>query len=81
MYRYLAVKELCQSDEIGGYETFGILAFERCGKCWIEAGRVSDVSISVKEVNVLAQLYTTEQLEPVHLQEMVLDFLNRSAVL
>ena len=69
MYRYIAVKEKLYHKDIGTYTSYGIKAFKD-GK---EVGFVSDVSVDRDFVEELVELCNTEQLDPIHLFDVVED--------
>lgn len=75
MYRYLSVKEVCHSQEVPEYISFGIRALQRRDSTWAEVLQISDVSVLCEEVNALARQCTAAQLEPVHLRAVVADFI------
>ena len=58
-------------NEYGGYETYGITA-SRCGKiiCTVE-----DVSLDREKVEQLVKRFNEGQLSPVHLDDMIENFL------
>lgn len=80
MYYYLPVEETCRSEEIGTYVCYGVCALKRCGLCWREIDRVSDAALERETAAAWARLFTEQQLEPVHLPEMILDLVDRPAV-
>ena len=75
MYRYIVVKEMLHTPELGRYESFGIQVLCRTPNGWAPGVAVSDVSLDATVVETLTQLCTREQLDPVQLSEVVLDWL------
>ena len=70
-YLYEAVRHTVISEEIGTYDTYGIRASEG----GIELIFVSDVSTDGEAVERLATTCTVEQLDPIHLGDVIEDFL------
>ena len=70
-YRYVPVQETLTTDELGTYVTYGISvrAVEE------EIAFVSDVSTDYEEIERLADMCTAKELDPIHLEEVVQDFL------
>ena len=70
-YNYVPVQETLTTDELGTYVTYGlsVRAVEE------EIAFVSDVSTVYEEIERLADMCTAKQLDPVHLGEVVQDFL------
>lgn len=74
-YRYIPVQQTMESEELGRYSTFGIQAVlveETPLKL------ISDVSPNLDEVQHLAELCTAQELDPIHLQDVVEDFLAKT---
>lgn len=72
MYRYLTYKENLQSSELGHYISFGIKVFDS-SNC--EVTSVSDVSVDQTLVENLCDVLTLYQVEPVHLMNIIEDFI------
>ena len=70
-YRYVPVQETLKTDELGTYVTYGISV----RTVEEEIAFVSDVSTVYEEIERLADMCTAKQLDPVHLGEVVQDFL------
>ena len=70
--RYEVVKESIISDEIGIYESFGIKAVNSEGK---EMIRYDDISLNEHTVIELCEKCNDFQLDPVHLLEVIEDFI------
>ena len=70
-YKYVPVQETLTTDELGSYVTYGlsVRAVEE------EIAFVSDVSTVYEEIERLADICSAKQLDPVHLEEVVQDFL------
>ena len=74
-YRYDAVPELLNSEELGTYVSFAIQTVH------VEEtviSTVSDVSTELEEVQRLAELCTQRELDPEQLPDIIEDFLNKS---
>lgn len=70
-YTYEVTEELMESEELGDYVTFGIAVYS--GK--EEVMRVRDVSTDLDAVRDLAERCTSGELAPVHLFDVIEDFL------
>ena len=71
LYLYEAVRQELRSDELGEYVTYGI----RASSNEQQIAFVSDVSTDKQAVQHLAELCTSDQLDPIHLNDIVEDFL------
>ena len=71
-WTYIPIKEVLFSFDLGYYCSFGIEVFEEGVLCM----KISDVSPDECMVSTLASLCTSEQLEPIHLYDVIEDFLN-----
>lgn len=72
MLQYIPVREELCSPELGTYVSYGIRAISASGE---EAAFVSDVSLDFAFVQKLADLCTSGQLSPIHLRDVVEDFI------
>ncbi len=72
MYRYLPIEERLHSDELGPFFTFGISVVNSHGN---EIDRISDVSTSRPAVDALCSKCTKLHLHPIHLRDVIDDFL------
>ena len=70
-YRYVPVRETLTSDELGTYISYGlsVRAVEE------EIAFVSDVTTEYEEIERLADLCTEKALDPLHLEDVLQDFL------
>ena len=70
-YRYVPVRETLHSDELGTYVTYSlsVRTIEE------EIAFVSDITTDYEEIERLADLCTAKELDPIHLEEVVQDFL------
>ena len=74
MYKYVVVK----SEYINGDSTrigYGIAVVEEYDGRVSVLDSVSDICLDVKSVEGLAELYNRAELDPIHLHEVVSDFL------
>lgn len=74
-YRYASVREKRRMPEIGTYVTYGLRVYERVGKKWHEVAYLSDVCVDSAVVRRLARSCTQGNLDPIHLFDVVEDFL------
>jgi hypothetical protein len=74
-WRYWAVAERGHSAELGGYDTYGLLAAstEPDGRGAVKL--LHDVSPDGETVRSMAEKFTKHQLSPVHLLDVVEDML------
>ena len=72
MIQYLPYEESMCTDECGAYITFGIVAYD--GSCR-EIAAVPDVSTSEPFVRSLCDTFTKNQVDPIHLYEVIEDAL------
>ena len=70
-YRYVPVQETLKSEELGTYVTYSlsVRTIEE------EIAFVSDVSTDYEEIEQLAALCTIKELDPIHLEDVIQDFL------
>lgn len=75
-WEYHIISEICSHPDCGTYHTYGIQAF-RCQNEQLQliAG-VHDVSTKQEFAEQLAQLFTQHQLSPLHLEEVIEDFIS-----
>ena len=76
MFRYTLRKENLFNPDVGCYISFGIAAFEETDSGWVRCAFVSDVSTDDKAVLELVQRCNEQQLFPIHLLDVIVDFLN-----
>ncbi len=72
MYLYLPQKKRLFSADIGYYTTYGIRVWDEVGKLY---ATVSDVSTDETFVCTQCREFTKEQLEPIHLADVLDDIL------
>lgn len=70
MFRYLPIKESFFSDDLGYYISFGIIVLNTSGTI---VTTVSDVSLNKQFVSELCFDFTINQLDPIHLLEVIED--------
>ena len=70
-YSYEAVAQTLTADELGTYLTYGI----RVSLAERELAFVSDVTADRREIETLVKLCNDGQLDPVHLNDVIEDFL------
>lgn len=76
-YHYHVTQETIHSNELGSYVTYGIRA-----ECNGESlAFVSDVSLTLEQAQRLAELCTECQLSPIHLCDVIEDFLADPSVI
>ena len=70
-YQYVPVRETLTSDELGTYATYSmsVRTVEE------EIAFVSDITTDYEEIERLADLCTAKELDPLHLEDVVQDFL------
>lgn len=76
MFRFRPVKQFLFSDELGEYVSYGIHVFLLTPAGCAEAGFFSDISCDPGFVELLARRCTREQLDPLHLPDIVADALS-----
>ena len=74
IYQYLAVEQTLFSCELGRYTAFGIAAQKRVPDSWRQIAFVPDICTNAQQAQRLAQLCTQGQLEPIHLMDVIEDF-------
>ena len=70
-YRYVPVQETLTSDELGTYVTYSV-SVQTVSE---EIAFVRDVSTDFEEIRQLTEKCTEQQLDPVHLDDLIEDFL------
>lgn len=60
--------------ELGRYTAFGIAAQKRAPDGWRQIAFVPDICTNTQQAQRLAQLCTQGQLEPIHLMDVIEDF-------
>ena len=72
-YRYVPILQRMETGELGAYITYGL----QVKTVEEEVAFVSDVSTEFEEVRRLADLCTEQELDPIHLQDVIEDFLEK----
>lgn len=75
-WEYHIIPETCSHPDCGTYHTYGIQAFSCQNEQLQPITGVHDVSTKQEFVERLAKLFTEHQLSPVHLQEVIEDFIS-----
>lgn len=75
MSRYEIFTEELDNPSIGKYTAYGIAVYEMVNKNRKELIRVSDVSTDKNAVENLIELFNKECLDPVHIYDVIEDFL------
>lgn len=70
-YSYSVVKERIFSDTLGEYTAYGI----RVTHNGTDVDLISDISTDPKKADQLAKLCTDGQLDPIHIPDVIEDFL------
>ena len=70
MFLYLPIKESFFSSELGNYISYGISVIDSVGN---EIKRVSDVSLNESFVSELCEKCTTQNLDAIHLFDIIED--------
>ena len=68
------VEQTLFSCELGRYTAFGIAAQKRVPDSWRQIAFVPDICTNAQQAQRLAQLCTQGQLEPIHLMDVIEDF-------
>ena len=74
-YRYAAVRQVRRLEDVGRYVTYGLFAYRKQSGVWRVVAGISDVSTERQAVRRLARVCTEGNLDPVHLFDVVEDFL------
>ena len=69
MLSYQVIKERFNTEELGCYESYGIAAV--CGNK--QVAYIPDVFTEIKEAEDSAELFTSMELDPDHLFEVICD--------
>lgn len=75
MFLYIPVEEQLTSPYVGAYRSFGIAVFRITAQRRQKLAFISDVSTDEAVTSLIACRCTREQLEPVHLRNVVEDFI------
>ena len=75
MTHYIAVEEQLFSPILGYYRSWGIAAVQTLQQRQVRQAFVSDVSLDGAFTAELAHRFTQEQLQTVHLKDVVLDLI------
>lgn len=73
MFRYQPFKEDIVSSDVNVYTSFGIQFMQSATDGWVELNSVSDVSVDKTFVTNLCKLFTDNQLDPIHLSDVLED--------
>lgn len=73
MYLYVPLEEHLHSNEIGDYLSFGLILKDENGR---ELVKISDISTDEAFITEMCQLFNIHQLSPIHLLDVIEDFLN-----
>ena len=76
MFLYQVIKETLYHEDIGSYISYGLKVLFLSYGIYEEITKVSDISIDRNAVTLLAEQCTKGQLYPVHLMDVIEDFLN-----
>ena len=69
MYDYKVVREVLKEEDVGEYKTYGIQIGDYI---------IHDISLNEKEICELIDRMNLYQLSPIHLNEVVEDFLEEN---
>ena len=75
-FKYKTVREKLNSDELGSYVTYGIIIYKN--KELLKY--ISDVSTIKRDVQDLVRRCNEEQLDPIHIEEVISDYLADSVI-
>ena len=78
-WEYHIIAERCVHPDIGVYRSYGIHAFEIIGKLIRPIAQMHDITTIQEEVETLVQLCNAYQLSPVHLSDVVADFIEKTS--
>ena len=78
-WEYHIIAERCIHPDIGVYRSYGIHAFEIIGKLIRPIAQMHDITTIQEEVETLVQLCNAYQLSPVHLPDVVADFIEKTS--
>lgn len=75
-WQYRIASETCFHPDYGTYISYGIQAYQCSGEHCQLISVVHDISTKQNFVEHLANVFTKQQLSPLHLSEVVTDFLS-----
>ena len=78
-WEYHIIAERYNHPDIGVYRSYGIHAFEIIGKLIRPIAQMHDITTIQAEVETLVQLCNAYQLSPVHLSDVVADFIEKTS--
>ena len=78
-WEYHIIAERYIHPDIGVYRSYGIHAFEIIGKLIRPIAQMHDITTIQAEVETLVQLCNAYQLSPVHLSDVVADFIEKTS--
>lgn len=76
MYLYQVIREKQYNVDIGAYFSFGIKIYYIKDRVVQEACTISDISIDEKKIRELAAACNIHQLSPLHIFDVIEDFLS-----
>lgn len=74
-WEYRSIPETCSHPDCGVYISYGIQAYQHCDEHCQLISAVHDISTKQQFVEQLAILFTRQQLSPLHLFDVITDFL------
>ena len=78
-WEYHIIAERCIHPDIGVYRSYGIHAFEVTGNHIRPVTQIHDITSIQTEAETLVQLCNAYQLSPVHLSDVVADFIEKTS--
>ena len=75
MFLYQVINETLYHVDIGSYISYGLRVIFLSYGIYKEVQKISDISTDEKKVALLAELCTKNQLSPIHLLDVIEDFL------
>lgn len=75
MYLYQVIRENLYNVDIGSYVSFGLKIYYINDRVAQEACTISDICIDEKKIRKLAAACNREQLSPLHIFDVIEDFL------
>ncbi len=75
MFLYIPVKEYRHMSDVGDYISFGIAMLEHTESGWKRGMLISDISTDGDAVAALTRRCNAGHLHPIHLLDVVADFL------
>lgn len=73
MFRYRVIELRCFSQELGRHSKYGVLAEQKRRGSWIAKAVTAELPANREAVTALAEKWTTYQLDPIHLADVVAD--------